>query len=296
MTQGSALRRKTELFRPEEKTPVTAPRAFRNALLRHAQAIPALRLEVAGLAEARLSLAELLDGLEAPAFVAVLAGPRDSLGVALISPGLTGALIEAGTTGRLGPGDPPVRRTTPTDAMLAGRFLDAMLEGAGQELEGAADAVWAAGFRYSSWLDDARPLGLMLEEGSYRLLTLTVSLGGARQGRLMLALPAAGRGRVAPPAPRAAPVADPAATLWEAGFEASVSAAAVRLDAVIARLDLPLARIAALVPGDVIPLPGAALDRIALTALDGKPVAEGRLGQSQNARAIRLSMNVEPPA
>lgn len=286
MTQSQALRRKTELFRIEEKTPMTAARALRTAVLRCGQGMAPLRLEVEAVEEARQSLAELLDGVEVPSFLAVLAGPRESLGVAILSPGLLSALIEAMTTGRLGPGDPTPRRTTPTDAMLACRFLNEALAVLGEELESSADVVWAGGFRYSSWLDDPRPLGLMLEEGSYRLLTVTLVLAGTRRARLSLALPAAGRGRA--PVPRMmAPVTEPG-TAWEADLGAAVSSAAVRLDAVIARLSLPLATIAGLRPGAVVPLPDAALDRILLTALDGKVVAEGKLGQAQNARAVRL--------
>lgn len=290
MTQRQALRRKTELFRPEEKTPVTAIRALRTGLLRYTQAIPALRLEVEAAEETRRSLAEMLDGLEGPAFIGLLGGPRESLGLALVSPGLLGALIEALTTGRIGPGDPPPRRTTATDAMLTGRLIDGILTGAGEEMVSAADVTWAGGFRYSSWLDDPRPLDLMLEEGSYRILSYDVTLAGARKGRITFAFPAAGRGQPpAPPKPAAAPPPEEADRAWEESFGANVSAAAVRLDAVIARLELPLALVSGLAPGALIPLAGAGLDRIALTALDGRVVAEGRLGQSQSFRAIRLS-------
>ena len=170
--------------------------------------------------------------------------------------------------------------------MLASRFLDDVLAEAGQELEGAADVVWAAGFRYSSSLDEPRPLGLMLEEGSYRLLTFTIAFGAARRGRVSMIFPAVGRGRA--PMPKPAPVADTASQEWEEGFSASVSAAAVRLDAVLARIELPLSLLAGLAPGALVPLPGARLDRVTLTALDGRAVAEGRLGQSQSFRAIRL--------
>ena len=288
MTQSSALRRKTEIFRPEAKTPDTAVRAIRAALLRHAQSIPALRLEVTEVTETRLTLAELLDGLEAPAFLAVLAGPREALGLAVMPPSLVGALIEALTTGRLGPGDPPLRRTTATDAMLASGFVENVLAGLSADLENSADRIWAAGFRYSSWLDEPRPLALMLEEGSYRQISVAMSFGGTRRATFLMAVPAAGRGRL-PSLPKAPAAAPPPDSGWTEGFAASVTAATARLDAVIARLELPLAQVAALAPGAILTLPGAALDRIALTALDGRAVAEGRLGQSQSFRAIRLN-------
>ncbi len=44
-----------------------------------------------------------------------------------------------------------------------------------------------------------------------------------------------------------------------------------------------------LAPDMVIPLTGAALDRIAVTGLDGQGVALARLGQHRGMRALRLS-------
>ena len=61
------------------------------------------------------------------------------------------------------------------------------------------------------------------------------------------------------------------------------------LDAVVSRVSLPLARVMALKVGEVIALPRAAIDRISFEGLDGRALAEGRLGQNRGMRAIRLA-------
>jgi flagellar motor switch protein FliM len=44
-----------------------------------------------------------------------------------------------------------------------------------------------------------------------------------------------------------------------------------------------------LAAGDLVPLPMAALDRIGFEGLDGRRLAEGKLGQNRGMRAVRLS-------
>jgi flagellar motor switch protein FliM len=51
---------------------------------------------------------------------------------------------------------------------------------------------------------------------------------------------------------------------------------------------LPLAALASLAPGDRIALPISALGAVQLVAPGGKAVADGRLGQTGGARAIRI--------
>jgi len=68
-----------------------------------------------------------------------------------------------------------------------------------------------------------------------------------------------------------------------------LDAASCVLDAVVSRVSLPLMRVMALKVGEVITLPRAAIDRICLEGLDGRALAEGRLGQNRGMRAIRLA-------
>ena len=68
-----------------------------------------------------------------------------------------------------------------------------------------------------------------------------------------------------------------------------VNGAQSRLEAVLARLRMPLADIMNLKAGMVLALPQAGLDRISLEGCDGRLVAEGRLGQNRGMRAVRLN-------
>jgi hypothetical protein len=115
-----------------------------------------------------------------------------------------------------------------------------------------ADLVWAGGFRYASFLEDARPLGLMLEEEAYRVLSADVVLGdGGREGRVILVLPALGRGEQPG-------CADPRSdgrgrgSAVHRALSAQVMQADCRLDAVIGRLTLPLRQIMALQVGETL--------------------------------------------
>lgn len=275
---------------------MTAARALGQALARTAQDQMALPLEVAAGAEQRMTLADLPEALEERALLALIEGPGEGLGLVALGQPMLAALIEMQTMGRLGPAPPPPRRPTRTDATLAAGFIDQVLRALEEALAALPDIRWAGGFRYASFLDDPRPLGLLLEDTSYRVfnLTLDLGLGGARRGDFLLALPAAGRG----PGPRPVLPARPAAEVlapvdagddWADLIEAAVLSAPVVLEAVLYRVTVPLSAVLALQPGMDLPLPLAAVDRLQLEGLGGRALGQGRLGQSRGFRAVRLT-------
>lgn len=289
MAEGheAVIRRK---LKPRDVSPEVgdAARALRLALARAAQDEMALVLDVTTLDEARRSLAELLDLPPERALIAMLEGPGERLGTIALSPEVLASMIETLTMGRVAGGAPVARRATRTDAAMVSGYIDRLLAQFAQELDGGPDAGFADGVRYASFLEDPRPLGLILEEVTYRVFTAEVSLaGGLRRGSVVIALPAtAMRARAA----RQAPKPDAAQTAaFRDDMTAQVMAAEATLDAVLARLAVPLATVLALKPGDVLPLTGAALDQIGLEAADGQGLAEGRLGQNRGMRAVRLT-------
>ena len=127
----------------------------------------------------------------------------------------------------------------------------------------------------------------MLEDETFRVLSAEVALGGeGREGRVILVLPAAGRG--------ASPVLGPDLTQDEgpqfsAALSAQVMQADCRLDAVVGRLTLPLRQIMALQVGETLALPSSALDAVSLETVEGRHVAAARLGQHRGMRAVKLS-------
>jgi flagellar motor switch protein FliM len=306
---GAVLRRKAASGREPPVAPEQAPlpRALRRALARAAQADCRLPLAAGELRHTQASLAELLDMPEDMALLAVLEGPGERLGLMALGPAVTAALIEQHTTGSVSAGQGAARRPTRTDAAMAAGLIDRSLT----ELQtglcaepgaaAAAAAAWAAGYRYASFLEEPRALGLLLEDVPYEVATATVDLAnGARRGTVLLAMPAApqrsgpgpvrrGAGAVAVPARVAPPLPDPAEAegQWKERIGRTGMASPAALEGVLCRLKLPLSAVLAWKPGDFVLLPGGALDRVALEG-GGRVFARARLGQSRGRRALRL--------
>ena len=282
----SVLRRKLAARKPVAAAGVTPVKALRLALARAAQEVPGLELVIEGMTEARRSLTEVLDLPPDRALLGMLGGPGESLGLIAIAPGVLAGLIEVMTMGRAGLGEPAARKPTRTDAAMSAGLIDRVLTGVEEELAASQDVVWAGGFRYASFLDDPRPLGLLLEDVTYRVFLVTLSLaGGARRGEVLLVLPAQGRGV----APALAPVEHMAADEVPVTLADVVMGASAQLTAVLHRVTIPLAAVLRLQAGDVLPIPAAALERIVLEGADGRRLAEGKLGQNRGNRAVRLS-------
>ena len=266
-----------------------ADRCWRLALARAARDKLKTTLEFRSLALDRRSLGELVELAPERALIAVLDGPAEGLGVIMLDPQVLAGFIEAQTIGKIKSTELTARKPTRTDAAMVAGLIDTALRGLEQALSDEADLVWAGGFRYASFLDDPRPLGLLLEDASYRVLKAVVDLGGgARSGEILLALPAEGRGLMPTSRSGAGDEADHGHAFMQALGE-RVNGAQGGLDAVLARLTLPLNDVLSLTEGALLALPQAGLDRISLEGLDGRRVAEGRLGQNRGMRAIRLN-------
>jgi flagellar motor switch protein FliM len=286
--QGDVLRRKLAAARPVETGTETGGRAWRVAFARAARDCIGLDLAVPILRDDRRSLGELLDLVPDRGLLAVLEGPDQGLGLLVMSPELLAAVIEMQTIGRVAANAPLPRRPTRTDAAMSARLIDAALATLESALETSPDLVWTAGFRYASFLDEPRPLGLLLDDVPYRLITCDLDIaGGARQGSILLALPAEGRGPKPTPAPW--PNETPAtAQAWTTAMEAAVLGSDVVLDAVIGRLRLPLAQAMALAPGMMLPLNDARIDQVSVLIPGQAPVATAKLGQNKGMRALKL--------
>lgn len=266
-----------------------ADHGWRLAFARAARDTAGLQVEVQSLNVHRRSLAELLELPPQRALLALLDGPKGGLGMIVLSAEVMSALVESQTTGRVSATEPVSRRPTRTDAAMVSTTIDRALEELEAILADEADLVWTGGFRYASFLEDPRPLGLLLEDQPYRVLSAELGLGGGvRTGQMVLALPADGRGSH----PTGASVKDqgPAAvgTSFTADLAHTVQAAGGVLNAVIARITLPLRDVMDLQPDQILALPQAALDHISVEGIDGTPAGSARLGQQKGMRALRL--------
>lgn len=288
MAANAAMRRKLAagVLAAAEGGP-GADRSWRLSLARAARDHAHLTLEVAWASMDRLTLTELLELPPDRALIALLDGPQDGLGVLILSAPVLAGLIEAQTIGKVSASPPAPRRPSRTDAALVAGVIDAALAGLEAELADEADLVWAGGFRYASFLEDARPLGLLLDDTAYRVLRCEVTLAlGAKSGEVILALPAEGRGqRPARRPPDDGAETGPAFTL---AFGEQVLSAPARVEAQLARLTLPLAEVLSLQPGRILALPQASIAQISVEGIDGRRLAMARLGQTRGMRALRL--------
>ena len=270
-----------------------AERCWRLALSRAARDAMALRLDVTALQSRALSLGELLDLPPTRAMIAVLDGPQGGIGLLVLSGDVLAGMVEVQTMGRVMTQAPLPRKPSRTDAAMVAGFVDQAMEDLEMALAAEADLIWTQGFRYASFMDDPRPLGLMLDDAMYRTLVADVSLeDGVKSGQIILALPAIGRGRK----PEGVVLADPlAGDAFAAALGGQVAQAACVLDVVVGRVSLTLQALMALGVEDVLPLARAGLDRVSVEGGNGARVAEGRLGQSRGQRAVMLTTIGQKP-
>lgn len=288
--ETSVLRRKLgRLPAPMPAGGTGADRSWRVVLARAARDALSLGLDVQTVTQSRVSLAEVLEMPPNRALIAMLDGPGGGLGLMALSAPLLAAMTEMQTIGRVSALTPPPRKPTRTDAAMVAGFVDTALTGLDASLGDDADLVWAGGFRYASFLDDARPLGLLLDDIAYRVLLADVTVeGGTRAGQIVMALPADGRGERPRVAPHALSEAA-ASRAFATDLAHQLDGAQCVLQAVIHRMQCPLSAVFSLNIGDMLPLPLASLDRVGFEGLDGQRVAEGRLGQNRGMRAVRLT-------
>ena len=270
-----------------------AERAWRIALARAARDHMKLALGFERLNVAEVGLIEVLETPMDRALILMLEGGGGALGLLVISAPILSGMIEMLTLSRLAsdPADAP-RSPTRTDAAMVVDMIDAALSAFAQAMMEQGVTAWSQPYHYAAFIEDPRPLHLMLEDGNYRLLRADVHLEhGARQGAVTLAFPVQAGAQMDFPMP------EPDFFVQDTGdvdafaseFSEQITAVATHLDAVLARITLPLDRILRLQSGEVLALSGAGLDSIQMLGIDGLPLAMGKLGQQRGLRAIRLN-------
>jgi flagellar motor switch protein FliM len=263
------LRRKARPPQPRRAAD-GAGEAWRRVLPRVAADGLALQLVVTGFEEREFDLHRDL-AVEDGALLLLLAGDLGApCGLAVLDPALLAGLIEVQTTGRVTAVRRDPRRPTPVDAALSRHVIDTWLAAVAEARGGAAVPVATA-----AALPDQRAALLKLEEGGWIETRVDLDLGGGkRSGRLRL---------YRQPEDAAKPVA-----AGPDAMRAVLVPLGTMLDAVLCRVRVPLGTVAALAPGQLVPLSGADVRRIRLEAPLGRLVAQVHLGQSRGRRAVRI--------
>lgn len=308
---GGVLRRKVGAMRAGAGDPATpdVAKAVRQGCAKAAQDLLGMPLRVAQLRIATLTLAELPEHLADDALMLLLGGPGHRLGLLILAPEVMAALIEMQMLGRVGQNALVARRPTRTDAAMCAGFVDRWLAETEAELtrqiaafgarrsHGAPLPDWQAGYRYNAYLDDPRPLGLMLEDTDHRSYRIAVEMGDdpCRRGEMTLIVPvspdhpATVSGADAHPiAPGPSAPAPSDAVAWGRHMTDVVLGASATLEAVLCHMTLPLSAALALRAGAVLALPQGAIDRVEISTLAGRVHARGKLGQVAGFRAVRL--------
>lgn len=293
----SVLRRKAGAGRMDTEAPADpAPvAALRRAFARAAHGELRLSLSIPHLTVREVSLAELLDAPEPCALLAVLEGQEEALGLLALGPEVLSAIVQVQTTGQVRPMDGSPRRPTRTDAAMCAGLIDRTLTEFEAALANTPDVGWAGGYRYASFLNEARPLGLLLEDIPFRLLRIEVTLaGGAMTGQALLALPSDGRRRRRSLGSGTGGNRESdrreaqACAAWASRLEATVLNSQTELRAVLHRMRVPLAELSRWAPGTILTLPLARLDGVRLEAAGDALVSTADLGKSRGFRAVRL--------
>jgi len=261
--------------------------AIRVAFGRMAQTCRGLDATVKTVKMYPASLAEVVEIVEPGMFLSLLEGGQDRIGLAVMCHSMMAGLVEAVTTARVADTVPNPRKPTRTDAALLAPLIDAFFQQIARRLAGTgAQEAQFAGYVYGSFLDDPRPLGVLLEDVPYQILRLRVQFGhGPRTGDVYLVLPDMAFAQDLADAERETTEK----AQWAAQLEATVCAAEVQLDAVLCRMQMKLSAVSTLKRGDVLCLPESALEALSLETLKGQVIAKARLGQARGQRAVRLT-------
>jgi flagellar motor switch protein FliM len=272
---------------PKSGAGLPVARQLRRALETGADKRLGLPLEVRSVHQSLRPLEEVRGLLEGSGFLALLEG-RPGAGFGLDMTVLTG-LVEHQTIGHILPRSDMTRGPTRVDAALLAPLLDDSLGRFDNALREDGGGPWGLGYGFGAMVGTARALVLALSEGLYHVFELDLALmGGVREGRMVFAFP----DKVEATPPKEAPAPDPVPP--GESLRAGVLTAQATLDAVLARVSMPLARFQGLSVGDTIPLPPGALKdaRLEMGAkAGGVPVT---LGQLHGFRAVRLKAGQIP--
>ncbi len=266
---------------------MTPMKALRSALVRAGEDKLAVPMGLIEMTETRTGIDEVTKELPDPSLILRLNGPAGAVGLAIVCPQVTAAVIEAKTVGRVVEGAAQDRKATRTDARLVSGFLDYLLGKFAGLAEGCEDIPAVAGFTTGVALAEARVAVMALADEKHVRYQMQVDFaGGAKTGQLFLIFPAEAVSAVK---------VDKVQEAWRGTMEKAVLGANSRLEAILCRMRLPLSELTALRPGDLLHLKDASLDNVSVQATDQSKIITAQLGRSGPVRAIRVYLTGDPP-
>ena len=234
------------------------------------------------------TLAELPEILPERGLVLVVEDAHGRLGIVALCPALLASVIEMQSLGRVTRAPLRERRPTRTDASICADFVNAILSELATEFAGlGGDGI--ATYRHASFVEDPKPLDLMLDEVTYRAMRLDLRLGqgGLRDGAVLIFLPDAAA-EIAPPPARAAGAPQTAPAAQGRDLSQAMRGVPVAVNLVLCRRQISLRELRALQTDSVLKLPAEAMSMVRLETEQGQLLAQGKLGALNGNRAIRI--------
>lgn len=190
---------------------------------------------------------------------------------------LVTGLIEVQTLGKVTRFPLDDRPFTQTDAAMMAPLVDAALPRFGSMLSSQPERAHLRGYRFGAQVDDIQTASLALEADQMHALHLDVSLAHAtREGRMVFLFPE-------PPEEPEHPN-----ETQRGKYEDALKMVPARMHAVLTRIHIPLAKVQALKPGDVLEISPNAVTGATLVVDGGHIAAKGKMGQMNGFRAVRI--------
>ncbi|WP_324753628.1 FliM/FliN family flagellar motor C-terminal domain-containing protein [Roseovarius sp. Pro17] len=288
---NTVIHRKARASREEYQARAMSPaKALRLALAQASDTLFDLAMVVTAVEQVELSQTALRLEFADGGLLVLLDGPKGARGAVRVDAALLAALIEVQTMGRVTGRGSNGRAVTRTDAAIAAPLIDAALSGAEAMLTedaqgvdgGEVPAHWASGYRFGVMMEDARGMALALHAPAFHVFRMMVEVGDdGHPGAVTFLLPVP---LAAPP-----PAAGAKGGAMQRTLERSAMDAPVSLEAVLARVILPLDKVCKLKPGGLLPFGMDQPMQVRLEASQKHVVALARLGQMNGARAVRLT-------
>jgi len=254
-------------------------RALRRSLARAATDLCELPLGVIAARQCQSIPEDLPDHLDDSHLLILLDGPDNSIGAASLDAALVTALIQQQTMGQVLSSGSQERNYTQTDAAMMAEFLETSLSKVTTVLQDEPERKIFDGYKFGAQIEEVRKLVLTLEAEDYRIIRVNVDLaGGQMQGELVLILP------------EPQPDSDDALSGEGLSLAASMGSMRAELSAVLCKMRVPLNELSALNVGDMLPLDQAFLYETDMQTISGQSIVQGRLGQMNGARAVRMNV------
>ncbi|MCG7622400.1 FliM/FliN family flagellar motor switch protein [Epibacterium sp. Ofav1-8] len=254
-------------------------KALRRSVARAAEDLCELPMAVIAARQTNRTPDDLGGLLSDSHLLVVLDCPQGRIGAATLDAAAVTALIQQQTMGTVMGMSGTERHYTPTDAAMVAEFLEKLFAKVSSLLHDQTDLRIFEGYRFGAQVEDVRTLVLGMEAEDYRVINMNVDLAtGKMQGEICLVLPEPSVEQL-----------DETDSVRGPRLGSSVGSMRAELTAVLCKMRVPLRQFAALKKGELLPLDQAYLYETDLQAINGQPIAKGRLGQMNGSRAVRLT-------